>query len=91
MCMDSQLWYHLYTRKWQHVSQSIETTKSFNILNTGIYKQCILANLPRYKKLACVDLGSYCCKFATIENCNSDRIIMCSVGSVVAFVSHDSN
>eukprot|EP00731_Ephydatia_muelleri_P018508 Em0011g548a len=52
----------------------------------GKYKQRILANLPRYQKLACVDLGSYCCKFATIENCNSDSIITSSVESVVAMV-----
>ena len=57
----------------------------------GKYKQRILANLPRYQKLACVDLGSYCCKFATIENSNSDSIITCSVESVVALVSHDFN
>ncbi|KAL5486910.1 hypothetical protein EMCRGX_G019450 [Ephydatia muelleri] len=97
MCMDGQLWYQLYMRKWQHVNmeaQSIETTKSFNKLDPvpftkdwyGKYKQRILANLPHYKKLACVDLGSYCCKFATIENCNSDSIITCSDESVVALV-----
>ncbi|KAL5486916.1 hypothetical protein EMCRGX_G019456 [Ephydatia muelleri] len=95
MCMDGQLWYQLYMRKWQHVNmeaQSIETTKSFNKLDPvpftkdwyGKYKQRILANLPHYQKLACVDLGSYCCKFATIENCNSDSIITSSVESVVA-------
>lgn len=54
----------------------------------GKYKQCILVNLPKYKKLACVDLGSYSCKFAVVDrdNDNSDTITS-SVESVVAMVS----
>ena len=42
--------------------------------------------LPKYKKLACVDLGSYSCKFAVVDRDNSD-IITSSVESVVALVS----
>ena len=39
-------------------------------------------------KLACVDLGSHCCKFAVLNKDDSKSIITDSFESVVALVSY---
>ena len=75
MCMDGQLWYQLYMRKWQHVdmeAQSIETTKSFNILylKLDIYVQnYVLAagSSSIHQGLVWKVQATYPCKSATLS------------------------
>ena len=51
----------------------------------GKYKQRVLSDLNTCKKVACVDLGSFLCKFAVVDRDNS-TITTSTIESVVAVV-----
>ena len=51
----------------------------------GNYKQHVVADVGTCKKVACVDLGSFSCKFAVVDRSNSS-IVTSSIESVVALV-----
>lgn len=51
----------------------------------GKYKQRVLSDLNTCKKVACVDLGSFLCKFAVVDRDNS-ALTTSTIESVVALV-----
>ncbi|KAL5486937.1 hypothetical protein EMCRGX_G019478 [Ephydatia muelleri] len=85
MCMDGQLWYNLYRKKWSDGRKLQLDPVPFTKDWYGKYKQRVVAGVGVCQKVACIDLGSFSCKFAVIDRHDSFTSVS-SIESVVAVV-----
>ena len=97
MCMDGELWHNLYKKKWSRgikLEAQFDSAANMKLIVDpvpftkdwyGKYKQRVLSDLNTCKKVACVDLGSFLCKFAVVDRDNS-TITTSTIESVVAVV-----